>query len=312
MNDEAAWLQVHIDTHSDGAEAANTALEEAGALAVTLSDMADVPIYEPPLGESPLWPDTRVTGLFPAGGIDVDDLVMRLQTALRDPDSNKQSTRIQVKSLVDQDWERAWMRDFKPMRFGQSLWVCPGDHPPPDPNANNILLDPGLAFGSGTHPTTGLCLEWLDEAWREGASLKDAEVIDYGCGSGILAVAAAKLGARHVWAVDIDPQALTATMANAERNGVADRISTCLPKGLPDVEADILIANILANPLKELAGHFATLLRPAGKIVLSGILEDQIEPVWQVYQGLFDRDGNRVQSEWARIEGHKSHRKAPN
>jgi len=307
MTDEAAssWLQLHIDTRSGDAETVNSALEDAGALAVTMSDPADVPIYEPPLGESPLWPDTRVTGLFPADGIDVDGLRMRLQSAL----STLGPTNIQVEALADQDWERVWMRDFQPMRFGQDLWICPGDHPPPDPDANNILLDPGLAFGSGTHPTTGLCLEWLDEIWRDGGLLTDAELIDYGCGSGILAVAAAKLGARHVWAVDIDPQALTATRANAERNQVGDRITTCLPNGLShdpaSLQADILIANILANPLKDLAAHFAALLRPDGKIVLSGILEEQIEPVWQAYQGLFTRDGSRVMSEWARIQGRK-------
>ncbi|MBI1195364.1 MAG: 50S ribosomal protein L11 methyltransferase [Gammaproteobacteria bacterium] len=302
MSDETTWLQLHIDTRSGDADMVNAALEENGALAVTLSDPADVPIYEPPLGEAPLWPDTRVTGLFPADGIDPDELVMRLQTALR----ALGPLQIRVETLADQDWERVWMRDFKPMRFGQSLWICPGDTPPPAPDANNILLDPGLAFGSGTHPTTGLCLEWLDEAWCAGGVLGDAEVIDYGCGSGILAVAAAKLGAHHVWAVDIDPQALTATTANAERNGVSDRITTCLPKGLPAMQADILIANILANPLKDLAPHFAALVRPGGKLVLSGILEDQIEPVWQAYRASFERDGFRIQGDWARIQGHKA------
>lgn len=302
MSDDTTWLQLHIDTRSGDADMANAALEEAGALAVTLSDPADVPIYEPPLGEAPLWPDTRVTGLFQADGIDTDELVMRIQAALR----ALGPLQIRVETLADQDWERAWMRDFKPMRFGQKLWICPGDTPPPEPDANNILLDPGLAFGSGTHPTTGLCLEWLDEAWCAGGILGDAEVIDYGCGSGILAVAAAKLGARHVWAVDIDPQALTATAANAERNGVADRITTCLPKQLPAMEADILIANILANPLKDLAPHFRGLVRPGGKLVLSGILEDQIESVWQAYGESFERDGFRIRAEWARIQGHKA------
>ena len=163
-NSQTAWLQLHINTPSNNAERANTALEEAGALAVTLSDVADVPIYEPPLGEAPLWPDTRVTGLFLADGVDVDDLIMRLQATL----NTLGSINIQVEALADQDWERVWMRDFHPMRFGQNLWICPGDHPPPEPDANNILLDPGLAFGTGTHPTTGLCLEWLDEVWRDG------------------------------------------------------------------------------------------------------------------------------------------------
>ncbi|MEW6352806.1 MAG: 50S ribosomal protein L11 methyltransferase [Pseudomonadota bacterium] len=214
-------IQLTFHTRAEQAEQLSELLSEAGALAVTLQDNADEPIYEPELDTTPLWSHTQVSALF-AAEIDRAALLEKLRGALGQP-----ALQCGVQILEDRDWQRACRDDFQPRRFGARLWVCPSWHTPPDPDAVNLLLDPGLAFGTGMHPTTALCLEWL-----AAANLRGLDVIDYGCGSGILAVAAAKLGARRVWAADIDPQALEATRANAEKNAVQDVIVT----GLPDAE----------------------------------------------------------------------------
>jgi ribosomal protein L11 methyltransferase len=199
-----------------------------------------------------------------------------------------------VKHLANQDWERVWIDHFKPMQFGKKLWVCPTAHTPPDPDAINLMLDPGLAFGTGTHPTTALCLEVLSEL-----DINNKHVLDYGCGSGILAIAAACLGAASVWAIDIDEQALQATIENAQRNHVYDQVITELPDGLPnDTCFDILLANILSEPLIELAPYFATLVDTKGILVLSGILAKQADAVCQAYKPWFSFDTPRQREDW--------------
>ncbi len=248
-----------------------------GAVSVTLEDNADEPVLEPAVGETPLWRQTRLTGLYSA---DTD-----MQSVLEQfPSEQLASGNHRVEILEDKDWEREWMQHYQPLRFGQRLWVCPSWLSPPDPSAINLLLDPGLAFGTGTHPTTALCLTAL-----EGMNLEGASVVDYGCGSGILAVAASKLGAVEVMGVDNDPQALTATRDNAQRNGLGyDAIAVALPGQYDQAawhqRADLVVANILAGPLIDLSGAFLELLKPGGSLLLSGLLQTQAENICSHYR----------------------------
>ncbi|UCE88386.1 MAG: 50S ribosomal protein L11 methyltransferase [Pseudomonadota bacterium] len=277
------WLQLILDIDPDSAEPLSELLEDLGAAAVTLQDGADQPLYEPPPGATPpgatpLWQHTRLVALF-----DADTDLTPVHTALDDAAGSAQ---LRIEPLEDRDWLRAGLENFKPLCFGERLWVCPSWHAPPAPDAVNVILDPGLAFGTGTHPTTAMCLAWLD-----ANPPQDQLVIDYGCGSGILAVAAAMLGARHVHAVDNDPQALVATRQNAARNGVDQVIDTSLPpdatpdpsRMLPVRGADLVVANILAGPLVELAAPLSDLLRPGGTLLLSGILQPQVTEVCAAY-----------------------------
>ncbi len=291
------WTQLSLSTAADRAQRLAEALQAAGALAVSLADAADDPVLEPAPGETRVWTRTRLSALF-AAGTDLDPLRRALAPHLEPAERASWSTR----ELADQDWERAWLAHFRPLRFGRRLWVCPSDRPPPEPAAVNVVLDPGLAFGTGTHPSTALCLEWLD-----GAELRGAHLIDYGCGSGILAVAAALLGARSVVAVDIDPQALAATAENAARNGVGARISACAPKALgPEPGADIVLANILAGTLLELRAALCALLRPGGALVLSGILAAQAAELRAAYAGEISFAPERERDGWALLCGHKA------
>jgi len=287
------WLELKIDTDAQSAPAIEEALTNAGALSVTLSDTHDEPLYEPALGTTPLWRYTRVTGLFEAA-MDCQAVLAQMLQQFG-PTVIAQS---RIDALADQPWERAWMEHFAPMQFGQRVWICPSWCTPPDPDAVNILMDPGLAFGTGTHPTTALCLERLD-----AHPPIEHTVIDYGCGSGILAVAAAMLGARRVVAVDHDPQALLATRENAQRNGVADHIETYLPEHAPALIADHLIANILANPLRELASRFARLVNCNGTLTLSGILAEQADDVAAAYRDMFNMQPAVAQNGWIRLDG---------
>ncbi len=289
------WLQLKLNTQPEHAEAIAELLSEAGAAAVTLQDAEDQPLYEPAPGSTPLWEHTEIIGLFSAD-TDMDALKIRLQQQTEKPLNNWQT-----QPLEEKDWARAWMDDFHPMQFGEKLWICPGWHTPPDPDAVNILLDPGLAFGTGTHPTTALCLEWLDS--HPPAELN---VIDYGCGSGILAIAAAKLGAKQVLAIDNDPQALQATNDNADKNQLKEKISTLLPKEHYHSSCDLLLANILANPLVNLAKQFSKLVAPGGSIVLSGILPEQATSVTKAYSPWFTITGLQERDGWVRLEGRKS------
>ncbi|CSB25999.1 50S ribosomal protein L11 methyltransferase [Vibrio cholerae] len=203
--------------------------------------------------------------------------------------------------MEDKDWEREWMDNFHPMQFGRRLWICPSWREVPDPQAVNVMLDPGLAFGTGTHPTTALCLEWLDNLDLTGKT-----VIDFGCGSGILAIAAIKLGAAKVIGIDIDPQALLASKDNAARNGVEDQIEVYLPKDQPEgLVADVVVANILAGPLRELSPIIKGLLKPGGQLAMSGILDTQAESVAEFYRDDLELDPIAEKSEWCRISGRK-------
>ena len=287
-----SWLQLTLESPHHNPEQLEDALLQAGALAITLQDAADRPVLEPLPGTTPLWFHTRVTGLF-AAQTDIQTIKAILKQTLGDKDFSA----CRVESLEERDWVRVWLDDFHPMRFGRQLWICPTDCAPPPPEAVTVWLDPGLAFGTGAHPTTALCLEWLD-----GADLDGKTVIDYGCGSGILAIAAARLGAHQVWAVDIDPQALLATESNAVRNQVREILTLRSPEALPVTPVDILLANILAGPLIELAPRFGALVRPQGRLALSGILAEQAEKAQAAYIQWFDFDVARQREEWVLLQ----------
>lgn len=288
------WLQLSLEAADIDPQTLSEFFEQQGALSVTFVDAADQPLFEPAPGTTPLWSSTRITALFAAGA---DRSALRQQLAAQFGAEVRQ--RLVEETLADQDWERVWLDQFQPMRFGERLWVCPaGQLPPVDGETVIIDLDPGLAFGTGTHPTTALCLEWLDAHAPAGRA-----VLDYGCGSGILAIAALKLGAQSVWAVDIDEQALWSSRENAAHNAVAARLQTGLPEQLPEQVFDLVLANILANPLIGLAPQLAARVRVGGELVLSGILKDQAVAVsgayrrWFVMSEAVERDG------WVRLHG---------
>ena len=287
------WLQVILDTEAQYVEEISDGLVEIGAISVTLQDAADQAWYEPPLNTTPLWKRTQVVGLFDPDEIDSLTLSVQLQNVL----APLPLPSIQFQPLEDQEWIQMGRSDFHPMQFGNRVWICPSWEKPPQPQAVNIFLDPGLAFGTGTHATTALCLEWLDQQ----GDWSNKVLIDYGCGSGILAITAAKLGAAQVWAVDIDPQALLATKANAEKNQVTLRINAILPTQLPHLKVDGLIANILSAPLIELAPTLAYYLKPAAPIVLSGILKKQTQAVIAAYTPHFTLIEITERDNWMRI-----------
>ncbi|MGG6124693.1 50S ribosomal protein L11 methyltransferase [Pantoea allii] len=291
------WIQIKINSSGANAEELSDALMETGAVSVTFQDTHDTPVYEPMPGETRLWGDTDVIGLFDAES-DMEGVIAELsQHPLLG-----ENFRHKIEQIEDKDWEREWMANFHPMRFGERLWICPSWRDVPDPDAVNVMLDPGLAFGTGTHPTTSLCLTWLD-----GLDLASKTVIDFGCGSGILAIAALKLGAAQAIGIDIDPQAIQASRDNAERNGVADRLSLFLPHQQPEnLQADVVVANILAGPLRELAPLISVLPKSGGHLGLSGVLESQAESVCEAYVAHFALDPVAVKEEWCRITGVKT------
>ncbi|MDT2043617.1 50S ribosomal protein L11 methyltransferase [Providencia stuartii] len=290
------WIQLRLNSTGQQAEALGDELIESGAVSVTFQDSHDTPVFEPLPGETRLWGDTDVIGLYDAE-TDMNMVVAQLENS---PLLEKGFVH-KIEQLEDKDWEREWMDNFHPMRFGQRLWICPSWRDVPDPNAVNVMLDPGLAFGTGTHPTTSLCLEWLD-----GLDLEGKTVIDFGCGSGILAIAALKLGAAQAIGIDIDPQAIIASRDNAERNGVSERLSLYLPKDQPKkLQADVVVANILAGPLRELAPMISVLPRTGGLLGLSGVLATQAEGVADAYRQLFEIDPIAEKDEWCRITGVK-------
>ncbi len=291
------WIQIKLNANNDNAETIGDMLmDDTGALSVTFLDAKDTPVFEPLPGETRLWGDTDVLALYDAEA-DTDTIVAQIKASQLLPADFS----YKVEQIEDKDWEREWMDNFHPMKFGNRLWICPSWKEIPDPDAVNVMLDPGLAFGTGTHPTTALCLEWL-----EGLDLSGKTVIDFGCGSGILAIAAIKLGAKQVIGVDIDPQALLASKDNAQRNGVEDQLAVYLPQNQPDnLSADIVVANILAGPLKELAPVIQSLVRPGGQLAMSGVLETQAEEVANFYRNQFDIEPIIENNEWCRISGQK-------
>jgi ribosomal protein L11 methyltransferase len=290
------WIQVSIEAPQFSPEALSAFFEASGALSVTLVDAADQPLFEPDPGTTPLWSATRVTALFTA-----DTDMSSIRQAFTDRFGAAAAARWTQASLADQDWERVWLDQFKPMRFGEHLWICPAGQRPSDADDQVLIdLDPGLAFGTGTHPTTALCLQWLDRHPPAGL-----QVLDFGCGSGILAIAALKLGAAAVHAVDIDDQALWASRENALRNQVDERLVTCLPNELGEQPFDLLLANILANPLIELAPRLASLVKPAGDLVLSGILSGQADSVEEAYRAWFEFSPGAEEEGWVRLQAQR-------
>ncbi|PAS41182.1 50S ribosomal protein L11 methyltransferase [Vibrio cholerae] len=291
------WIQIKLNATNDNAEAIGDMLmEETGAVSVTFLDAKDTPVFEPLPGETRLWGDTDVVALYET---DMDTSLILQQ--IKASNLLAEGFAHKVEQVEDKDWEREWMDNFHPMQFGRRLWICPSWREVPDPQAVNVMLDPGLAFGTGTHPTTALCLEWLDNLDLSGKT-----VIDFGCGSGILAIAAIKLGAAKVIGIDIDPQALLASKDNAARNGVEDQIEVYLPKDQPEgLVADVVVANILAGPLRELSPIIKGLLKPCGQLAMSGILDTQAESVAEFYRDDLELDPIAEKSEWCRISGRK-------
>ncbi len=283
-----SWLQLRIAVDKSEVEALEDALLASGAVSVTLEDGADNPILEPGVGETPLWNSLIVTGLYPA------DIHTDLAVQLLRENYYGQLLQWRWEILEDQPWETLWTEHYQPIQCGEKLWICPSWREPPNPDAVNLSLDPGLAFGSGTHATTFLCLQWLDAQVLAGKT-----VIDFGCGSGILAIAALLLGAKQVVATDNDPQALLATRENARRNDLSEaQLSVCLPQDLNIGAADIVLANILAEPLITLAGQLTALTAPSGLLCLSGMIASQTEAVMSAYSEHFNFASPSCQEEW--------------
>ncbi len=292
-----AWIEISISVPREATALAELTLEQLGALSITLEDDQDHPVLEPGPGATPLWPSVHVRGLFEEG-TDRD----RVLAALLNVSITTRPEQVCWREVGDQDWERAWMDRFVPMKFGKRFWIVPsGMQIPFDPQNIEIRLDPGLAFGTGTHPTTALCLEWLD-----GQDVGSATVVDYGCGSGILGIAAALKGAGRVICVDNDPQALEATADNAERNAVSGIIQCHTPQSYDRPEADIVMANILANPLIGLASVLLGSLRPGGSLALSGILQEQAGEVSAAYQAGLDGITLENRDDWVLLQGQRS------
>jgi len=293
-----SWLQIAISTTKDNAETAEDCLFSAGAQTVTFTDAADQPILEPGVNETPIWNTVIVTGLFSADD-DQEVTLAAIKACLHDIDFS-----CSTELLEDKNWTRAWMDNYHAMQFGERLWVCPLHLEPPEPDAINLRLDPGLAFGTGTHPTTSLCLRWLDQNIRT-----QNNILDFGCGSGILAIAACMLGVKHADGVDIDPQALIATFSNAEINQVNEKIDSFLAADFQQQHADrhydIVVANILSGPLAELATTLAGHTKKNGDIVLSGILKEQADSVISAYKEFFDMDAPVFDNDWVLLHGVK-------
>ena len=288
------WRQLSVAAEEAQTEWLSDQFFELGALSVSFQDEGDQPLFEPKPGEIPLWRKTRVIALFEE---EVD--LSQVRSAICDSFAAGGLVDWHEEEIQDRAWERAWLDHFKPMQFGHRLWIVPtGFELPKQEGAVCVNLDPGLAFGTGTHPTTALCLQWLDSQELQGKT-----VLDFGCGSGILTIAALLLGAQKAVAVDIDPQALTATIDNARKNGLEEKVDCYLPSQMPKLKADLLLANILANPLIELSGQLADIVRPAGAIVLSGILREQAEEVMSAYQAHFAMEEPVYLEDWVRLVG---------
>jgi ribosomal protein L11 methyltransferase len=294
MGNSLRFIELSFELGPLDPEAAEAACFTCGAASVTFVDSRDDPILEPLPGEFRLWPATRMQALF-VSAPETEHLAHSLSETLGIPPAL-----IRARVVEDRAWEREWLKDFHAMRFGERLWICPNHEQVADPNAVIVKMDPGLAFGTGTHPTTALCLEWLDRSPMAGA-----RVIDYGCGSGILAVASVKLGAAEAHCFDIDPQALIATRDNSESNGVSAHVllhssTESLPGGV-----DVLLSNILSGPLCELAPRFAALVRPGGDLVLAGLMESEVSDVTRAYNACFDIRPFGQREGWVGLSGRR-------
>ena len=289
------FLELHLRLRASEQPLVEAAIEAQGSLAITLLDAEDVPILEPGVGETPLWPELTLTALFPAE-LDKLELLVALDADI--PAHILHTAKFA--HVDDKDWTRVWMDTYQPMQFGKRLWIVPTTHTPPDPNAVNIRLDPGLAFGTGTHPTTAMCLAWLD-----GLDLTGKTVLDFGCGSGILAIAALKLGAVHAYGVDNDPQALIASQENAHRNGVHTRFTVLSDQDAAPPACDVLVANILLPPLLALKKLLAASCKPGALAAFSGMLAGQDLELIPAYQGFFENLKTRQQGDWIRVAGRR-------
>ena len=290
-----SWLEISVQVSRENAPLVESLLHNEPVLALTLTDDADDPVLEPGVGETPLWPSVCVTALF-SGDTAIEPLarILSLVPGVGRPQQ------VSFRKFEDQQWERVWLDRFKPMQFGTGLWIVPGAASAPEAASHILRLDPGLAFGTGTHPTTHLCLEWMDSQDFDGK-----QVVDYGCGSGVLGIAAAIKGAGSVICVDNDPQALIATADNALRNGAQDIIHGLLPEQFKPQAADTVLANILAGPLVELAPRLGAALRPGGQLVLSGILQEQAKEVINAYQDDFPNLKVKLLDGWVLLTGQK-------
>lgn len=290
-----AWHQLSVISDEQTAPDIADFFSDLGAVSVTYMDAEDEPVYEPAIGETKIWSNTQIIALY-----ELDADPDSIKAHVIEQFQHHPLLSWQYDEIGDQAWERAWMEFYKPMKFADKLWVCPTDQQQHEPNTVCLILDPGLAFGTGTHPTTALCLEWL-----ASHDLAGKTVIDYGCGSGILAVAAVLLGAKIAHAVDIDPQAITATESNAQKNNVQDKIHCYLPEDFPALQADIVLANILAKPLIDMSEMIASLLVSDGTLILSGILHEQADTVINAYQSHITLQPLVQQEDWIRLSGAK-------
>ena len=295
---DAGWQELRFSTTPDRLENLESWLFEQGALAVTLEDNADEPLLEPGPGETPLWQNIKLVALFEVG-INLSPILASV------PQQWVTAAADAANFVPDQDWERAWMENFEPLKMGKRLWICPSWCEPPDPNAVNINLDPGLAFGTGTHPTTAMCLAELDATIQPGVNL-----IDYGCGSGILAIAGLKLGANKAFAVDNDPQAVTATLDNAQRNAITQDQLDVFLVSQADTQGrlqpvDLVIANILAGPLEALASTLIDLMNPGGRLILAGLLTEQAAALIEAYKPWVALRAVQAQEGWTLLAGPK-------
>jgi ribosomal protein L11 methyltransferase len=293
---DAPLVQITFELGALDAEAAYAACATCGALAVTFSDAGDTPVLEPLPGEFVLWDATCVRALFrSASAAEFAGIVRALSAMLARP-----AQALRAQAVPEKPWEREWLKDFHARRFGERLWICPRHETIADAAARVVYLDPGMAFGTGNHATTALCLEWLDAHVAGGE-----RAIDYGCGSGILALAALRLGAAHAFCFDIDPQALIATADNAEVNGIASQVHVCASTTDLPPASDLLVANILASPLCALAGEFARLVRPGGQLLLAGLLEDESHEVTQANSACFHMRPCGKRAGWVALSGRR-------
>lgn len=290
------WLQLICQSTKHFEPEISEAAENLGAASITLSDAADAPVLEPLPNETPLWDEIIITVLFRE---EQKQALVTLKQQLMEQRTPWKISQIRQETLKDQQWERVWMDDFHPMKFGQNLWIYPSWCEIPDDESIKIKLDPGLAFGTGTHPTTAMCMEWLDKN-----PPINQQVIDFGCGSGILAIAAIKLGAKQVLATDIDPQALMATDSNRINNGIPEeQIVSYLPADMPKVKVDLTLANILCGPLVSLAAELCASTKQGGHLVLSGILKEQQEILEETYKNHCHDIQFATSGDWVRMTG---------
>lgn len=292
------WFQLSTTAHIDNLPLIENTFTEAGAISVSISKAENQKVILQSSNEDIIWTHVRITGLFEES-TDMESVKDSIYSILnKNSIENTSISDLHFDQLEDRDWTTTWMENFKPIQAGERMWVVPEWCTPPDPSAINILIAPGQAFGTGTHPTTALCLEWI-----AGATLQGLDVIDYGCGSGILAIAMEKSGARHVWAVDNDPEAIIVTAENINKNKCRPEIYTATPESVNGLKVDLIIANILANPLTELAPAFAGMLHKGGTVILSGILNEQTDGVKSAYEPWFDIIKCINRDNWILIEG---------